>query len=72
MWSVTDQRREEIVMMLRANIEQDQMAYYLLLPVSVVSALVGFTSLWHTISTMAQKLVLEVSVLIGVSVPPLY
>jgi hypothetical protein len=60
-------------MMLRSkNIEQDEMAFYVLLPVSVASALVGFTSLWHTVSTMAQKLIFEVSVLIGVSVPPLY
>jgi hypothetical protein len=60
-------------MMLRSkNVEQDEMAFYVLLPVSVVSALVGFTSLWHTVSSMAQKLIFEVSVLIGVSVPPLY
>ena len=58
--------------MFRANIEQDEMAFYMLLPVSVVSALVGFTSLWHPISTLAQKLALKVSILIGVSVPPLY
>ena len=59
-------------MMLRSkNIEQDEMAFYVLLPVSFVTALVGFTSLWQPISTMIQKLVFEVYVLIGVSVPPL-
>jgi hypothetical protein len=58
-------------MMLKANVEQVEKAFFVFPQASGISALLGLTPLWHTISTMTQKLVHEVLIFIGVSVSPL-